>query len=600
MRWNRKYQALSLCLVIAITHIVLSCAFAADYEWRNVVQKVEILPNGDVLIDDTRTLWAKDDFGEAFICLDSLTPSQSVEMLTGSGAVGGSVGSNAFTQRCENGSGGTELVVKHDRRIKEGRVRFYYKLTGSTDFYSDVAQWYWIIMEQEHPPLKGYELTVKTPEGAMSEPFDAYVHRFGNLEKPTVVLSEDRTTLNLSFKKIRDGDGVEIRYLMDPVLFSVKGEEAGLEKLAKEEAKINGSMKNMQRRRQFRSSMIWLLFPVFMTGGLFSGIYRAGKRFEPKVEKPKMKYVFEPPSDWAPAAVIAMMSKNYNSGAMGPAFNATIMDLARQGFGEFRSKDGKGKKFEMQLFDKDTQDLEHFEVAVLDYLKKAAGSDDYIEFEELKKYSEKNLVKSLPLWGKQVRTWVESELGGELTLKESVNAAETWGLRVFLMLIASGVGIALTLDIARAGFIVACILSVIGFVVVGSVLPVWRPEVAEKVEAWNGFKRTLSDYSQMKDAPNDFYVLWDRYFCYAAGFGVAAAFLRNIRKAAPLKGVDEKDMMRSSSWMGSDMSSSSFSNFSKSVSSLSSSLSASSGSSSSGGSSSGGGGGGGGGSSGGR
>ena len=601
MRWFSKKRIL-MAFVSTIVAIAFSTAFntafSASYQWKNVVQNVEILPNGDVIVDDQRTLWTDEDFGEAYICLE-LTSSQSVELLEGSGAVGGNVGSQAFMQRCEDNPKGTELVVKHDRRIKEGRVRFHYKLTGATDVYSDVVQWYWIIQEQKHAGVTGYQLTVKTPAGTMSSPYEAYVHRFSNKEIPTVSLSDDRTELNVSFNNIPNRDGVEVRYLMDPALFTVSGSQAGLEKLLEDEIKIAGKMATIQARFAMRSSLYWLAVPFLLLLGLFTGIISAFNRFGKEPDLPKMKYVFEPPSDWPPAGVIALMQQSFSSSSMGPAFNATVMDLARQGYGEFRSEDGKGKKFEMQLFDKPRDGLEDFEEDVLNYLHRAAGSDNYIAFKELKRYSEKNLSKFLPKWGTKVRAWTESQMGGKLTTDESRAQRNRWSLISVVVGLICLACAPMALGGARAGFIVAAIMSFFGgLMAAGISLPAWKPEVAEQVYGWQGFKRTLADYSTMKEAPNDFYHLWDRYFCYAAGFGVAAAFLRNIQKAAPLKGIDEKQLTRSSSWIGSNMSSGDFKSFSKAVSSMSSSLSSSA--ASSGGSSSGGGGGGGGGSSGGR
>lgn len=595
---RRIITKITTILFIVLLVVSFSAVFSASYQWKNVVQNVEILPNGDVIVDDQRTLWTNEDFGEAFICLN-LTSGQSLELLDGSGAVGGNVGSRAFTQSCEDNPRGTELVVKHDRRIEEGRVRFHYKLTGTTDVYSDVVQWYWIIQEQKHAGVTGYKLNIKTPDGKMRDPYNAYVHRFSNQEKPTVSLSPDRTELNVSFKNIPNRDGVEVRYLMDPNLFSVSSQEAGLEELLKDELKVAGKMATMQERFGMRSSLNWLFLPFALLVFLFSGIVSAFNRHGKEPDIPKMKYVFEPPADWPPAGVMALMQQQFSSSSMGPAFNATVMDLARKGYGEFRSEDGKGKKFEMQLFDKPRDGLENFENDVLNYLHSAAGSDNYIAFKELKKYSEKNLSKFLPKWAEKVRSWTEVQVGGELTTDVSRQSRNKWALTSVIVALICLAFVPFTLAGARIGFIVVAIMSFAwGLISSFIILPAWRPEVAEQVYGWQGFKRTLSDYSTMKDAPNDFYKLWDRYFCYAAGFGVAAAFLRNIQKAAPLKGIDEKQLTRSSSWMGSNMNSGDFASFSKSISSMSSSLSSSA--ASSGGSSSGGGGGGGGGSSGGR
>ena len=131
------------------------------------------------------------------------------------------------------------MVVRNSQCVQQRRVRFHYQLEGAVDAFSDVVQWYWIILEREHPPVVGYQLTVNTP-GAMEFPFDAYVHRFDNPEVPSVELTPDRSRLTVRFDRIPDGDGVEIRYLMDPELSSVRGSEPAFERLLEDEARIAG------------------------------------------------------------------------------------------------------------------------------------------------------------------------------------------------------------------------------------------------------------------------------------------------------------------------------------------------------------------------
>jgi uncharacterized membrane protein len=255
--------------------------------------------------------------------------------------------------------------------------------------------------------------------------------------------------------------------------------------------------------------------------------------------------------------------------------------------------------------DKPTTDLEAFEIRVLDYLKVAAlgnkkGDPSHLEFKELKEYSQKKASAFQASWGPEVRKWVEAQMGGTLITDESRKANRKWGLRNILALVGFGILAFVVLDLARVAFIVAAVLCLILAVIGAQTLPAWRNEVAREVYGWQGFKRTLRDYTRMKDAPNDFFELWDRYFVYAAAFGVAALFLKNIRKAAPLAGVAEDELIRRGSWMGSSQSFADFGSFSQSITSMSSALNSASASASSGGSSSGGGGGGGGGSSGGR
>ncbi len=588
---HQQHKRITLAISLLL---LLSAAFAQTYRWSDVIQLVQIQADGSVIVDDTRTLSTDEDFGEAFICV-KLAPGQQLTLLDGSGALGNGPRATAYQQQC---SGGTEVVVRNSTRVAERRVRFVYRLENTVDFRSDVTQWYWQILEQEHPPVRGYHLTVTTP-GPSPTPYDAYVHRFGNTELPTVVLSADRSQLDVSFNRIPDGDGVEIRFLMDPALFEVKSTRPGMEEFLLDETRVAGVQTVMQVRR----SPWWALIPLALFGITGSGAIGAYRRYgrEPRMET--MKYPFEPPSTLPPAAVTSILQQT--AANMGPAFHATIMDLMRRGFGEFDTSVNKGKDFAINLNPAaDTGRLQPFELDVLNYLRAAAapGESDRLSSQELKTYSQRRASTFMAAWGPKVRSWLEAKFGGPLTSAESRTAAKTATMRLLLGALASFVLIFALAGTASAIAIALTIAQVAAAIVAGIGIMAWRPEVAAEVYGWKGFKRTLTDYTRMKDAPLDFFKLWDVYYCYAAALGVADAYLKTLQKAAPLAGVDESVMMSRATWMtsGSYSSMSNLSSLSRSISSLSSALNSASASASSGGSSSGGGGGGGGGSSGGR
>lgn len=700
-------------LVTLLLALAASPALAA-FQWRDVVQQVEIQSDGSVLVSDERTLWTDEDFAEAFICINHL-PSQSVTLLPGSGALGPGPSSSAFQQACADGTSGTELVVKNSSRVQERRVRFNYRLDNTLDYYFDVVQWAWIILEADRnsPPVRGYQLTVDAP-GPMAQPYDAIVYRFGNREEPTVSLSEDRSHLSVHFNTIPAGDGVEIKYLMDPRLFTRKGTEPGLEALlldATAQAGIGvpgapvitldaspatlpnstaaitvtghvsssspvtqvrvglngGASTECQGTTTFsctvtdlpeqhnrlqviafdaegrsgiadtsvtrftlaetrRSNPALALLGIALFGWLLSGLLRARRTYhDPKLET--MLYPFEPPSDLPPAAVPALLSKNFSPSSMNPAFSATVMDLARRGYGVFT---GKKNRFSMDVnMTRSTAGLLDFELSVLTFLRNAAAggqggalpgflrqvlgqpaaapAGDLLPLNEaaLKKYA-RTQTGFIEKWATRVRSWVMAQFDGRLLTADSVRAAYRWAGLVALAVVVQFALTAGTLGTARIAFLVLTVLTALLFIMAAS-LPSWKVDVAEQVYGWQGFRRTLSDYTQMKDAPDDFFMLWDKYFVYAAALGVATQFLKNLERAAPLRGVDETAMMSRAAWIGSHSALSglsSLSEFTGAVSAMSSSLSsslASAGvSASSGGSSSGGGGGGGGGSSGGR
>ncbi len=283
-------------------------------------------------------------------------------------------------------------MVRNNVRIQQRRVRFRYRLEGSVEPFSDVMQWYWEIFGRKNVETVGYALTVTAP-GTMAAPFDAYVHRFSNPEQPFVGLADQRNVLTVRFDRIPAGEGVEIRYLMDPAVFTVRGTRQGFQELLEDEAQIAGILENQRRFGAIRRNPLWGLIGLAILLWLANGVWKAYNRYGREPDIPSMKYPFEPPSDIPPAAVAAIQTQNPGGMASGPAFHATIMDLARRGYGEFT---GKGRKFEMMLdLDKPTEGLESFEADVLDYLKKAAqqrkrGDPNHLEFRELRAYSQKH------------------------------------------------------------------------------------------------------------------------------------------------------------------------------------------------------------------
>lgn len=72
--------------LVLVAFAVLVGFVEARFEWRNVVQQVAILPDGTILVNDERTLWTNEDFGDAFICIEH-SPNERVVLLPGSGAI---------------------------------------------------------------------------------------------------------------------------------------------------------------------------------------------------------------------------------------------------------------------------------------------------------------------------------------------------------------------------------------------------------------------------------------------------------------------------------------------------------------------------------
>lgn len=701
-------------LLLTSLLLLLSVASARMY-WEQVDQTVTIQPDGTVHVRDERMLRATgdDDFGEVFVCV-RLTGDQELTLGSNTGALDRPGQATARTQACEDGTSGTEVVVRYNSRRQQGHVLFEYELHNTIDYWSDTAEWYWIIHDQRSPEVRDYRLRVSAP-GPMDFPYDAVVYRFRNPTLPLVELSEDRSQLDVRFPHIPANTGVEIRWYMDPALFDQRGTEPGLEAILRDiataenimvpgaprvqlddvagplgrdvdsltftgrategDARVNavrasvGSQINelcsgidpfecsvfglepgdnrvtvqasdadgrissttfTVRRMTFTDELRrspWLLLPgAALVAWLVNRLVTARRKHR-DLPSDGMMYPFEPPGDLPPAALPSLLTKpGVPSGSNG--FAATVMDLARRGFVEFN---GSGRNFSM-LVDMDAQmdGLLGFEQRTLRFLR---GAGKYatvtdgrgwrqVTNRELRRHGQRQ-TNFMSSWGGDVLKWLKAEYsrgqlaaaagvqpsggraaGDSLTTPESNRAAGvTAGLSVVVILVMA-VGVMAGEEVVRLGYLLLAVVALVALILSFGIRR-WKDHVARDVHGWQGFRRTLTDYTTMKDAPADFFVLWDKYFVYAAALGVARRYLDNIEKLADARGLSAGDLTGQALWLGANATSvTNLSSLSANISSMSSSLSsalASAGvSASSGGSSGGGGGGGGGGSSGGR
>ena len=57
----------------------------------------------------------------------------------------------------------------------------------------------------------------------------------------------------------------------------------------------------------------------------------------------------------------------------------------------------------------------------------------------------------------------------------------------------------------------------------------WSKEGLLEYRRWTAFKRFITDYSLMKEAPPVLLQIWDRYLIYAVALGVAEKLLKNLK-----------------------------------------------------------------------
>ncbi len=57
----------------------------------------------------------------------------------------------------------------------------------------------------------------------------------------------------------------------------------------------------------------------------------------------------------------------------------------------------------------------------------------------------------------------------------------------------------------------------------------WSREGALEFKRWQAFRRFISDFSLMREAPSILLHIWDRYLVYAVVLGVAEELLKNLK-----------------------------------------------------------------------
>lgn len=353
----------------------------------------------------------------------------------------------------------------------------------------------------------------------------------------------------------------------------------------------------MVRRSTVVALIIGLLLIVPVLYRLIREYFRVGR--EPK--PPAMKYQFEPPSDLPSAFALAIQHQKNSESTLKDALYATLLDLTRRGHLTLE----QDKRLTNILIHENEEDtLAGFERELLTFLRPAASKKtNRITHNRLKKYMETRGASFMKKWAASIGLGLAEERGGPNTTEESRKATNQVVTHAMIALVAAIGGVFLLQGTASGYMIGAAIVLFVLAAIAHAAIPAFRPEIAVERAQWLSFKRTLNDYTVMKDAPTDFFKLWDEYFIYAAAFGVSARYLKNIARAAPLHGMNEQGLLASAYWLNRSgtMNMSNLASLASTATSISRSLSTATASASSGGSVGGGGGAsGGGGSSGGR
>ena len=440
-----------------------------------------------------------------------------------------------------------------------------YEIYGSVDRYQDVAEFYWKIIEDDHESIRNFNTVITLPESSPSL-LKLFVH--SSAKPGEMRFSEDYKQVTVSMNDIPKDTFVEFRVLTQPSVFS--GVRMNPENMYE-------NILNEERTNYYFSFTDTILFYVLLVIPpivIFLYYYMKYGR-EPKVDY-DLTYEREPPSKIPPMALTALMQGNVGtSDESARGFIATIFDLARRGYLEIREEmkshfllgDSKDQRFILTRKGKKElkkrSKLLDFEITVLKFLFQLVPSKESIkDIFSLPKVWSKDLTKfdleiktkkiypeitasEIVKWNRRNRItltliqalksnalhWFESKFFTIHTKKSKIESRNFAKLLILYFVVV----VALLYFLERLSLqeIVLLLIVTSIFMVIG-MIPILRktPEATLEIKKWKAFKRYISDFSAMKDAPPVLLHIWDEYLVYAVVLGVAKELLKNLEKLA--------------------------------------------------------------------
>lgn len=559
---RRTAPSIFLC---ALLLSVFSVGLSKSYVLERVEQDVFFRADGTVRIEDTRILRLEGDFSENTYFVEIDPAKGGSVRFEGVQALDGKTPAVADIN-------GNEIAWKVRAQDETRRFRFSYVLTGEMKIAEDVAQFDRQVLEPEHVPVEAYVLRLHPPAPS-PEQFRVFIFtgrgRIGTLE-----IAEDASLATVTLDELSENEFVRSRVLLDAGLFNVQtieGErlDIWLQEIRQEtEGFRDASQQAIDEADSDAAdspnpfSLFWvvLLWLLVILIALF--LWRNYQKYGREPQTPEVGPYWREPAEEVPPAVVPFILSQSDPGikAAGPAIAATLLDFARRGVLKLEtvSSDGflgigSSENVYYQLVS-EPKDVPAFEADLWNAFEGAALQADKISLvglfqafqgadkaptasnrvfdaDDLRTYFESH-ASFAQSWVKKPRAWYERTHGKLLDEASSLQAPP---IALLCFLAALGSGTLAFFILERATFLglnlfaAAAVLVGLGITAAVS-LKRWNAAKLLNAERWQAYRRFLSDFSVMEEAPAEHYKLWDYHFIYATALGVSKQYLKNLRK----------------------------------------------------------------------
>jgi len=543
-----RIGVIMVCLLVLFLSLSV---FAKSYYHPSISQTFILLENGDVEVTDIRY----------FAFSGSFTWAQLNLKLKG-------VYDIQF-QGVWDADSGSPLRYEIEKQSNSRTIKWYYQADNQTlgfriqyllkkpiNRYQDVAEFFWKIIEDEHAPIEKLEVILQIPQPS-PDLFKLFVHT--QAQPGEMNFSTDHRRVDFIIENVPANTFVEARLLTNPQVFSAVNQqdfpryEAILDEekdAATQELSGDKSARSANRRLGIGLFLLFISIGIIYIILFFVWYIKYGR--EPKIDYDR-QYEQEPPRDIPPAFLgVILNQKALNRNDLGRAFTATLLDLARRGYMTIEEEEKRilfiKKEYlvftfteKIKKLNTDTE-LLPFERDVLNLLQRISIDGRTVSTLEIEKWGKEipqdksNFLIFIEDWGKSVKNWWESHYF--YTYDKVAETKKTHYLIFSVAYFIGGVFLVIFSAInlpyeERLGIIALGIfifpLIIIFALIARKSLGCWSQEGLIEYRRWMAFKRFISDYSLMKEAPPVLLQIWDRYLIYAVALGVAEKLLRNLK-----------------------------------------------------------------------
>ncbi|HRT37169.1 MAG TPA: DUF2207 domain-containing protein, partial [Caldisericia bacterium] len=450
---------------------------------------------------------------------------------------------------------------------------FKYKVLGGINSYLDIADFYWKVIEDRwEEDTKYFECKIYFPEEINEDSFYVFAHGplWGEIEK------NNGKGAILTIKDLPKNTFVEARILFPSYILNVQkiGEYKLDEILSYERELANES--NLERNKAKLIIYILILIPLIILAICFFLFRKYGIEFKPSKD---YLYIREPP-DNLPPSIVGYLFKWKQVDAKD--FTATLMDLIRKGYIKIETKEKEVgllfKRTKNILFftktNKSSNDLKIYEKIIYDFLFSSLTYSDVINF-----YSNKSSLKIIEslfkgksgllpdIAGKNETTVSTEDINNFIkkhpqefrtifnafseNIKEEggeLGYFEETGFKIGIILaIFSIIFLVLTIYFAimyNVTFLIIYSIIISGLTILLSIFMPRRSKVgSETFNKWNGLKRFLTDFSNLREAIPKSIIIWDKYLVYAVTFGIAEKVIDELKILLP--NINENEISKS-------------------------------------------------------